>query len=106
MIASSLSQTNIKLFWLLCIVLLRKNYQIQKWLLEIIWSYIRFFKTVFDFLLNLFLVTSVEGEKSNGAKVYAHQMVRTDSREQTLHAFLPPKDHPVKSNESNKYVQG
>lgn len=32
-------------------------------------------------------------------------MVRTDSREQTLHAFLPPKDHPVKSNESNKYVK-
>ena len=54
MIASSLSQTSIKLFWLLCILLLRKNYQIQKWLLEIIWSYIRFFKTVFDFLSNLF----------------------------------------------------
>ena len=54
-------------------------------------------------LLPLFLVTSDEGGKSNGAKVYAHQMVRTDSREQTLHAFLPPKDHAVKSNESNRY---
>lgn len=32
-------------------------------------------------------------------------MVRTDSREQTLHAFLPPKDHPVKSNESNNISQ-
>ncbi|PFX27110.1 Serine/threonine-protein kinase pim-2 [Stylophora pistillata] len=50
-------------------------------------------------------LTSVEGEKSNGAKVYAHQMVRTDSREQTLHAFLPPKDRPVKSNESNSKSQ-
>ncbi|XP_022788137.1 uncharacterized protein LOC111328052 [Stylophora pistillata] len=53
----------------------------------------------------LCLLTSVEGEKSNGAKVYAHQMVRTDSREQTLHAFLPPKDRPVKSNESNSKSQ-
>ena len=38
------------------------------------------------------LVTSDEGDKSSSGKVYAHQMVRTDSREQTLHAFLPPKD--------------
>ena len=90
MIASSLSQTNIKLILI--------------WL-EIIWSYIRFFQTVFV-SVKFVSVTSVEGEKSNGTKVYAHQMVRTDSREQTLHAFLPPKDHPVKSNESNKYVQG
>ena len=31
----------------------------------------------------------------SGAKVYAHHMVRTDSREQTLHAFVPPKDHGI-----------
>ncbi|XP_068709334.1 DNA mismatch repair protein Mlh1-like isoform X1 [Montipora foliosa] len=44
-------------------------------------------------------VTSDEGDKSSSGKVYAHQMVRTDSREQTLHAFLPPKDftHTTKS---------
>ncbi|KAK3727044.1 hypothetical protein QZH41_012541 [Actinostola sp. cb2023] len=28
----------------------------------------------------------------SGTKIYAHQMVRTDSREQTLHAFVPPKN--------------
>ena len=53
--------------------------------------------------LSLCLVTSDEGGKSNGTKVYAHQMVRTDSREQTLHAFLPPKDHMDMTNASNRY---
>ncbi|KAJ7336485.1 DNA mismatch repair protein [Desmophyllum pertusum] len=50
-------------------------------------------------------VTSDEGGKSNGAKVYAHQMVRTDSREQTLHAFLPPKDHTTMANAPNSVPQ-
>jgi len=45
-------------------------------------------------------VTSEGGGKSSGDKVYAHQMVRTDSREQTLHAFLPPKDHTSMTNAS------
>ena len=49
------------------------------------------------------LVTSDDGGKSNGAKVYAHQMVRTDSREQTLHAFLPPKDHALMASTSHRY---
>ena len=52
--------------------------------------------------LSLRLVTSVEG-KSSGTKVYAHQMVRTDSREQTLHAFLPPKGHADVANAPNRY---
>lgn len=51
---------------------------------------------------SLRLVTSVEG-KSSGTKVYAHQMVRTDSREQTLHAFLPPKGHADVANAPNRY---
>ena len=51
---------------------------------------------------SLCLVTSVEG-KSSGTKVYAHQMVRTDSREQTLHAFLPPKGHADVANASKRY---
>lgn len=42
--------------------------------------------------LTVHIVTSDDGGRSNAAKIYAHQMVRTDSREQTLHAFLPPKD--------------
>lgn len=53
-------------------------------------------------LLSLCLVTSDEG-KSSSTKVYAHQMVRTDSREQTLHAFLPPKDLGLVANASNRY---
>lgn len=44
------------------------------------------------FIFNVHIVTSDDGGRSNAAKIYAHQMVRTDSREQTLHAFLPPKD--------------
>ena len=106
MIPSSLSQTNIILILIVMCCFAKKKLTNSEMAFRNYLIYIRFFKTVFDFLLNLFLVTSAEGEKSNGAKVYAHQMVRTDSREQTLHAFLPPKDHPVKSNESNKYVQG
>lgn len=53
-------------------------------------------------LLSLCLVTSDEG-KSSSTKVYAHQMVRTDSREQTLHAFVPPKDLGLVANASNRY---
>jgi len=49
-------------------------------------------------------VTSDEG-KSSSTKVYAHQMVRTDSREQTLHAFLPPNDHADVANASNSVSQ-
>lgn len=52
--------------------------------------------------LHLHVVTFDEG-KSSSTKVYAHHMVRTDSREQTLHAFLPPKDHVDMANASNRY---
>ncbi|XP_074614819.1 DNA mismatch repair protein Mlh1-like [Acropora palmata] len=45
-------------------------------------------------------VTSDDGGRSNAAKIYAHQMVRTDSREQTLHAFLPPKDQTTEGKSS------
>lgn len=55
-----------------------------------------------DHSLSSCLVTSDEG-KSSSTKVYAHQMVRTDSREQTLHAFLPPNDHADVANASNRY---
>ena len=43
-----------------------------------------------------------DGGQSNGGKLYAHQMVRTDSREQTLHAFLPPKNHATTSSVTNR----
>ncbi|CAH3116955.1 unnamed protein product [Porites lobata] len=46
-----------------------------------------------------------DGGQSNGGKLYAHQMVRTDSREQTLHAFLPPKNHATTSSVTNSDSQ-
>ncbi|EDO39827.1 predicted protein [Nematostella vectensis] len=39
--------------------------------------------------------------KSSSANVYAHQMVRTDSREQTLHAFIKPDGKSVANRNSS-----
>ena len=50
-------------------------------------------------LVGFFHVESIANRKvgnNTGNKLYAHQMVRTDSREQTLHAFLPPEGSGTK----------
>ncbi|XP_008945033.1 PREDICTED: DNA mismatch repair protein Mlh1, partial [Merops nubicus] len=40
--------------------------------------------------------------RGTGDKVYAHQLVRTDSREQKLDAFLQPASHPLSTGPSEE----
>ena len=48
---------------------------------------------------------SQKAEESNsGSKVYDHNLVRTDSREQTLHAFLPPGGKGKKRFDDHKML--
>ncbi|XP_031570425.1 DNA mismatch repair protein Mlh1-like [Actinia tenebrosa] len=53
-------------------------------------------------------VTKDNSNKSadSSTKLYAHQMVRTDCREQTLHAFVPPKDTPSASEKATASCTG
>lgn len=49
---------------------------------------------------------SLAAPKGTSDKVYAHQMVRTDSREQKLDAFLQPPNNPLSTAPKEAAAQG